>query len=126
MYNSNFRYSKDPFNIFTVNDSDRYGGFRPPKKKSYFWKILLFVIGIILIGIVFIFRDVIGGIFFPKKEDMDNTKNDDKVKQKLLSQNIIKRFDLSVESSWDLDYLHSKIKEGKAEFIKNQGWVVYE
>jgi hypothetical protein len=126
MYNSNFRYSQDPFNIFKVNDSDRFGGFKPPKKKSYLGEIILVVVGIFLIAIVFLFRDVIWEIFFPKKKETDDTKKDEGLSQKRLNQNIIKRFDLSVEASWDLEYLDSKIKEGKADFIKNQGWVFYE
>jgi len=126
MYNSNFRYSQDPFNIFKVKDSDRFSGLKPPKKELYFWEILLFVVGIILIAMVFIFRDVIGGIFFPKKDESDEAINGEEITQKRIDQNIIKRFDLSTEASWDLDYLDSKIKEDKADFIKNQGWVVYE
>jgi hypothetical protein len=126
MYNSDFRYSQDPFNIFKVKDSDRFGGFKPHKKESYFWEILLFVVGIILIAMVFIFRDVIGGIFFPEKDEADEEINGEETTQKRIDQNVIKRFDLSEEASWDLDYLDSKIKEGKADFIKNQGWVFYE
>lgn len=126
MYNSNFRYSQDPFNIFKVKDSDGFSDLKPPKKELNFWEILLFVVGIILIAMVFIFRDVIGGIFFPKKDESDEAINGEEITQKRINQNIIKRFDLSTEASWDLDYLDSKIKEDKADFIKNQGWVVYE
>jgi hypothetical protein len=126
MYNSDFRYSQDPFSIFKVKDSDKFLGFRPPKKKSYFWEILLIVAGIFLIGMVFIFRDVIGEIFFPIDKKKNVTPKADAAKQKRLAQNIIKRLDLAEEASWDLDYLDSKIKEGKAEFIKNEGWVIYE
>ncbi len=126
MYNSNFRYSKDPFGIFKGSSSDEFGGFKSSKKKSYFGEIILIIIGIVLIATVFIFRDVIWKIFFPKKDKTDEALSDEEPKQKRLNQNIIQRFDLSVEASWDLDYLDSKIKEDKADFIKNQGWVVYE
>ena len=126
MYNSDFRYSQDPFNIFKMKDSDRFGGFKPPKKKSYLGEIIMIIVGIFLIAMVFLFRDVIWEIFFPKKDKMDEVPKDEELTPKRLSQTIIKRFDLSVESSWDLEYLDSKIKEGKADFIKNQGWVVYE
>ncbi len=123
MYNSNFRYSHDPFGIFDGGNSN---GFRPPKKKSYLGEIILVVVGIILIAVVFIFRDVIWEIFSPKKEKSNETPKDNQTTQKRLSQAIIKHFDLADEPDWDLEYLDQKIKEDKADFIPEQGWVIYE
>jgi len=140
MYSTNFRYSKDPFGIFPVKGSGGFGGFKPPKKKSYFWDIVLFVCGIILIGLVIVFRDVIWGIFFPKSKVVNPTKTESKIIEpdvipteiipkipfKLLPEwKVIKRYDIADEATWDNEFILAKFDEGKAEFVKNKGWFIY-
>lgn len=140
MYSTNFRYSKDPFGIFSVKGSGGFGGFEPPKKKSNFWEIVLFVCGIILIVLVIVFRDVIWGIFFPKSKMVNPTKTESKIIEpeviqtevipkipfKLLPEwKVIKRYDIADEATWDREFILTKFDEGKADFVKNKGWLIY-
>lgn len=140
MYSTNFRYSKDPFGIFSVKGSGGFGGFIPPKKKSYFWSIVVVGIGIILIGLIYFFRDIIWEIFFPKSKIVTPPKTESKIVEpevileevipkvpfKLLPERkVIERFDLKDEATWDKDFILAKFDEGKAEFVKNKGWLIY-
>ena len=140
MYSENFLYSKDPFGMFTVKGSGGFVGFKPPKKKSNFWEIVLIVCGIILIGLVIVFRDVIWEIFFPKSKVVSPQKTESKIIEpeviqtevipkipfKLLPEwKVIKRYDIADEATWDNEFILAKFDEGKAEFVKNKGWLIY-
>lgn len=145
MYSQNFAYSKDPFGMFTVRGSGGFMGFKPPKKKSNFWEIILFVFGIILIVLMIFFRDVVWEIFFPKSKEVNPTKTESKIVKpkviqteviqteiipkipfKLLPEwKVIKRYDIADEATWDNELILAKFDEGKAKFIKNKGWLIY-
>jgi len=139
MYSRSFRYSQDPFGVFPNDDS---GGFRfkSPKKKSYFWKVVLFILGIVLIALIYLFRDIIWEIFFPKNKVENPTKTESKVVEpeviqtevipktpfKLLPEwKVIKRYDIADEATWDKDFINAKLSEGKAVFVQNKGWLIY-
>jgi quinol-cytochrome oxidoreductase complex cytochrome b subunit len=125
-----------------VFPNDGSGGFRfkSPKKKSYFWKVVLFILGIVLIALIYLFRDIIWEIFFPKNKVEKPTKTESKVVEpevvqtevipktpfKLLPEwKVIKRYDIADEATWDKDFINAKFSEGKAVFVKNKGWLIY-
>jgi hypothetical protein len=133
-----FRFSYDPFGLVDFNSkSGRYVP-KPPKSN---WGWILCIVLLLILGLGILFRETIYKFFFPQTDEVDDKpekveSNDEVLKQlpavtaqsfKLQPEHkVIMRLDLADEAKWDLELLEAKKKEGKAEFVKGKGWLLYE
>ena len=131
LLDNNFKYLHDPFGIVDFSTSNIIPIIVPtPKhsKSSWFWWFLIIVI---LLIIVFLGRPIYH-FFFKKKEDEVGKEKCSNMKTlaskiKLPSQQkIIGQYDLGNEVNWNLELIELKKAEGKAVFIAQKGWILYE
>lgn len=133
-----FRFSYDPFGLVDFNSKNGRYVPKPPKSN---WGWVLWIVLLLILGLGILFRETIYKFFFSQTDEIDDKPekvepNDEVLKQlptvtaqsfKLQPEHkVIMRLDLADEAKWDLELLEAKKKEGKAEFVKGKGWLLYE
>jgi flagellar basal body-associated protein FliL len=133
-----FRFSYDPFGLVDFNSKNGRYVPKPPKSN---WGWVLWIILLLILGLGILFRETIYKFFFPTTDDVDDKSEKIEPNEEVSEQlpavtaqvyklqpehKVIMRLDLADEAKWDLELLEAKKKEGKAEFVKGKGWLLYK
>jgi hypothetical protein len=137
LLNNNFKFKQDPFGLVDFNQGIPFLPSKPPKSGlGWVWWILIILIfgGIIYLGSV-IYNHVKDDKddslkepdIVPEINDLENEeKKVEKHIQKLLPEHKVEmRLPLADKANWDFEYIEAKKAEGKAEFVKGYGWLIY-
>ena len=135
--NNNFKFNRDPFGLVDFKKGIPFIPLKPPKS-GLGW------IGWILIILIFVSIVYLGSLVYnyvkdDKKDSLRKTdiipEIDDSIKEeekeekqtrKLLPEHKVEmRLDLADKANWDFAYIEAKKAEGKALFVKNEGWLIY-
>lgn len=128
-------FTSDPFGIHHTSVSGGY--MNKPKKKSSFWTFFGIFIFIVLVALIYFFRDLIFTFFKKTVFKLNQKLNPEPPiettessiitdENRLLPEpNIENRLDITDKANWDLTYINTKQQEGKAFYIKDKGWLIY-
>lgn len=128
-------FTSDPFGIHPTTFSSDYS--QKPKKKSLFWTFFGVFIFIILLAVIYFFRDLIFAFFKKTVFNLNQKLNPETVTENpdsaliteenrlLPAPEIEHRLDIKDKANWDFAYINAKQQEGKAFYIKNEGWLIY-
>ena len=135
--NNNFKFNHDPFGLVDFSEGVSPIPSKPPKSGlGWIWWILIILIfgGIIYLGsLVFNYVKVDKADalkepdIIPEINEMENEREkEEKQVRKLLPEHKVEmRLDLTDKANWDFAYIEAKKAEGKAIFVKNEGWLIY-
>ena len=134
--NNNFKFNRDPFGLVDFKKGIPFIPLKPPKSGLGWIGWLLIIL--IFTGIVYLGSLVYNYVKDDKKDSLrkadiipeidDSIKEEKEEKQtrKLLPEHKVEmRLDLVDKANWDFAYIEAKKAEGKALFVKNEGWLIY-
>ena len=135
--NNNFKFKQDPFGLVDFSKGVSFIPSKPPKSGlGWIWWILIILIfgGIIYLGSLaynYIKDDKKDSIKEPDavpdiNDSVKEEEKEEKQIRKLLPEHKVEiRLDLADKANWDFAYIEAKKAEGKAIFVKNEGWLIY-
>ena len=135
--NNSFKFKQDPFRLVDFNQGIPFLPSKPPKSGLgwVWWTIIILIFG----GIIYLGKVIYNYVkednkdslkepdIIPEINDLENEEEKvEKQIQKLLPEHKVElRLDLADKSNWDFAYIEAKKAEGKAVFVKNEGWLIY-
>jgi hypothetical protein len=132
--NNNFKFNQDPFGLvdFTKGVSS-IPSKKPESGLGWVWWVLIILI---FGGIIYLGSLAYNYVKEDKKDSMkepdtvpeidDPIQEEEKQTRKLLPEHKVEmRLDLANKANWDFAYIEAKKAEGKAIFVKNEGWLIY-
>ena len=135
--NNSFKFKQDPFGLVDFKQGIPFLPSKPPKSGLGWvgWTIVILIFGVII---------YLGSLAYDyiKDDKKDSLKEPDIVPEidgsvqeeekeekqirKLLPEHKVEmRLDLADKANWDFAYIEAKKAEGKAIFVKNEGWLIY-
>lgn len=135
--NNNFKYNHDPFGLVDFSKGVSSIPAKPPKSGwGWMWWVLIILIfgGIIYLGSLaynYIKDDKKEPVKEPDivpeiNESIQEAEKEVKQVRKLLPEHKVEmRLDLADKANWNFAYIEAKKAEGKAVFVKNEGWLIY-
>lgn len=135
--NNSFKFNQDPFGLVDFTKGISLIPSKPPKSTwGWLWWILIILVfgGVIYLGSLiydYINEEKENSLKEPDviPEINDLEAEEEKIEkhiQKLLPEHKVEmRLPLADKANWDFAYIEAKKEEGKAEFVKGYGWLIY-
>lgn len=122
---NNFRFKHDPFGLMDFGIQDVIILPNEQKNTTRKSKWMRFAYILLLVSLIIVFCKYIYTYF--KTKYIPDISTEPTIEQlKIPDGKIIKTLPLSEQGEWDNTYLEAKKAEGKAYFVTNQGWYIYE
>jgi len=135
--NNNFKFNHDPFGLVDFSNGVSTIPSKPAKSGLGWigWAIVILIFGIIIylgsLAYNYIKDDKKDPVKEPDivpeiDESIQEAEKEVKQVRKLLPEHKVEmRLDLADKASWNFAYIEAKKAEGKAVFVKNEGWLIY-
>lgn len=135
--NNNFKFDQDPFGLINFNKGQPFTPSKLPKLGLGWvgWTIVILIFGVIIylgsLAYNYIMDDKKDSLKEPDiVPEIDGSVQEEEKKEKeirkLLPEHKVEmRLDLVNKANWDFAYIEAKKAEGKAIFVKNEGWLIY-
>ena len=135
--NNNFKFNHDPFGLTDFSSGVSTIPSKPPKSGLgwVWWVLIILIFGIIIylgsLAYNYIKDDKKDSIKEPDivpdiNDYVPEEEKEEKQIRKLLPEHKVEmRLDLTDKANWDFAYIEQKKAEGKAVFVKNEGWLIY-
>ena len=135
--NNNFKFKQDPFGLVDFSKGISTIPSKPTKSGLGWigWAIVILIFGII----IYLGSLAYNYIKDDKKDSLkepdivpeidgsveEEEKEENQIRKLLPEHKVEMRLDLADKANWDFAYIEAKKAEGKAIFVKNEGWLIY-